>query len=221
MQNEIYLGKPDCGWVNITIGNFDCCASYVTDLPTDILKAGYLSLKEDYPFCLYLNLEANGEVELFSDYNTYIIYKSDKTYFFEYEISKENLIYSLVSSLKNNIHDWAKWDGLEDDEDDNEIMQNETELKALVEKIYSLKNNELLMNIDKIHTTELGIERIKKNLKLNTDDVINYLKNIIFDKECKIYKKGKNYYCETYDIKITINSNNYSIITAHLIENGE
>ena len=102
-----------------------------------------------------------------------------------------------------------------------EFIIKTDELKALVEKIYSLRNNELLINIDKIHTTKLGIERIKKNLKLDTDDVINYLKNIIFDKECKIYKKGKNYYCETYDIKITINSNNYSIITAHLIESGE
>jgi len=31
--------------------------------------------------------------------------------------------------------------------------------------------NELLNNLDKLHTTELGIVRTKKNLLLDTDDV--------------------------------------------------
>ena len=30
----------------------------------------------------------------------------------------------------------------------------------------------LLSNIDKVHTTEMGIDRIKKNLKLNTSEEI-------------------------------------------------
>ena len=75
----------------------------------------------------------------------------------------------------------------------------------------------LLSNIDKIHTTEMGIDRIRKNLKLNTNDVVKYCKNKILNKNCNIYKRGKNYYCEVDNIKITINSYNYSIITAHTI----
>ena len=35
----------------------------------------------------------------------------------------------------------------------------------------------LLSNIDKVHTTEMGIDRIKKNLKLDTNDVVQYCKN--------------------------------------------
>ena len=77
--------------------------------------------------------------------------------------------------------------------------------------------NDLLININKIHTTELGIQRIKKNLKLDRINVINYLKELIQDKECYIYKKGKNWYCEINNIIITINSYSYTIITAHLI----
>ena len=75
----------------------------------------------------------------------------------------------------------------------------------------------LLSNIDKVHTTELGGLRIKKNLKLDTDDVVGYLKNKILDKNCNIYKQGKNWYCEIDNIKITINSYSYTIITAHFI----
>ncbi len=75
----------------------------------------------------------------------------------------------------------------------------------------------LLSNIDKVHTTEMGIDRIKRNLKLETNDVVEYCKNKVIDKNCKIYRQGKNWYCEIDNIKITINSYNYTIITAHII----
>ena len=76
----------------------------------------------------------------------------------------------------------------------------------------------LLDNISKVHTTEMGVDRIKKNLKLNTNDVVKFCKNKILDKNCNIYKQGKNWYCEIDNIKITINSYSYTIITAHLIK---
>lgn len=75
----------------------------------------------------------------------------------------------------------------------------------------------LLSNIEKVHTTEMGIDRIKKNLKLKTNDVVEYCKNKVLDKNCNIYREGKNWYCEMDDIKITINSYSYTIITAHII----
>lgn len=64
----------------------------------------------------------------------------------------------------------------------------------------------LLSNIDKVHTTEMGVGRIKRNLKLDTNDVVEYCKNKILNKDCNIYKQGKNWYCEIDHIKITINS---------------
>ena len=73
---------------------------------------------------------------------------------------------------------------------------------------------DLLTNIDKIHTTELGIKRVKRNLKIDSD-VISFCKKMILNKKCNIYKKGKNWYCEINNIIITINSYSYTIITAH------
>lgn len=75
----------------------------------------------------------------------------------------------------------------------------------------------LLSNINKIHTTEMGFDRIKKNLKIDTNNVVEYCKSKILDKNCNIYKQGKNWYCEIDNIKITINSYSYTIITAHTI----
>ena len=44
----------------------------------------------------------------------------------------------------------------------------------------------LLDNIDKIHTTEMGIDRIKRNLKIDTADVVEYCKNKVLD-NCLLY----------------------------------
>lgn len=76
----------------------------------------------------------------------------------------------------------------------------------------------LLDNIDKIHTTEMGIDRIRKNLKLDTDNVVAFCKNKVLDQNCSIYKQGKNWYCEIDDIKITVNAYSHTIITAHIIK---
>ncbi len=76
----------------------------------------------------------------------------------------------------------------------------------------------LLSHIDEVHTTKMGIDRIKKNLKLDVDNVVKYCKNKVLDQNCNIYKQGKNWYCEIDNIKITINSYSYTIITAHLLK---
>ena len=78
-----------------------------------------------------------------------------------------------------------------------------------------MKNsNDLIKDIDKIHTTELGILRIKRNLELETEDVVNWCKKEI-KKSNKIRKNGKNWYVFGKNNIITINANSYTIITAH------
>lgn len=79
----------------------------------------------------------------------------------------------------------------------------------------------LLSNIGKVHTTEMGTARIKKNLKLDADAVVKWCKNKVLDKRCAIYKQGKNWYCEIDNIKITINAYSYTIITAHIVKEVE
>ena len=48
----------------------------------------------------------------------------------------------------------------------------------------------LLENIDKVHTTIMGVDRIKKNLKIDVEDVVSYLKNKITNEKCNIYLKS-------------------------------
>ena len=75
-------------------------------------------------------------------------------------------------------------------------------------------SNDLLINIDKIHTTELGLIRIKRNLDLNTKDIVNWCKMKIKQSD-NIYKKGKNWYITFDNCILTVNAYSYTIITAH------
>ena len=77
----------------------------------------------------------------------------------------------------------------------------------------------LLENLNKLHTTELGIQRIKRNLSLNSDDVVKWCSDKIQNTDAIIDRSGKNWYINTDGCKITINAGCYTIITAHKIKN--
>lgn len=77
-------------------------------------------------------------------------------------------------------------------------------------------NSEILLsNLERIHTTTLGIERIRRNLSLNVDDVIDWCKAQIQDPKSIIIRKGKNWYIDINNSIITVNAYSYTVITAH------
>lgn len=75
--------------------------------------------------------------------------------------------------------------------------------------------SELVLNLDKLHTTDLGLVRIKKNLSLDVDDVIEWCRKKIQSPNASIIRKRKSCYAEIADFEITINAYGYTIITAH------
>ena len=75
--------------------------------------------------------------------------------------------------------------------------------------------NPLILNIDKLHTSEAGAERIKKNLCLNTNEVVAWCRRQILSPDCFTLRKGKNWYAEINGCRITVNAHSYTIITAH------
>ena len=77
--------------------------------------------------------------------------------------------------------------------------------------------NDLIVNIDKLHTTEMGINRIKRNLRIEEDDVVKYCYDKIVSDMAIIERQGKNWYIIVDNCKITVNAHSYTIITAHKI----
>ena len=75
--------------------------------------------------------------------------------------------------------------------------------------------NRLLSNLDKLHTTEMGAERIKRNLCLDNEDVVEWCRQKIKKQDSQIIRQGKNWYITVEHCKITVNAHSYTIITAH------
>ena len=75
----------------------------------------------------------------------------------------------------------------------------------------------LLENVDKIHTTEMGVGRIQKNLGIS-EDPVDYCISKLKQDNSTVVKEGKNYYVKVDWCRITINSSSFTIITAHKIK---
>jgi len=67
---------------------------------------------------------------------------------------------------------------------------------------------------DKVHTTELGAVRIKRNLGLTDEDPVAWCKDRIKNAD-NIVRRGKNWCVYADDAVITVNASSFTIITAH------
>lgn len=72
----------------------------------------------------------------------------------------------------------------------------------------------ITQNIDRIHTTPMGADRIRRNINLQDEDPVLWCKNAVEHADL-INRKGKNWYINFKGVVITINASSYTIITAH------
>lgn len=75
----------------------------------------------------------------------------------------------------------------------------------------------LISHLDMLHTTTLGVERIKRNLCLDVNDVVLWCKQKIKNPNSCIIRKAKNWYINADDCEIVVNAYSYTIITAHKV----
>ncbi len=52
------------------------------------------------------------------------------------------------------------------------------------------KNMILLENLDKVHTTEMGVDRIKRNIEVDVEDIVAYCIDKIKQENAVIERKG-------------------------------
>ena len=79
-----------------------------------------------------------------------------------------------------------------------------------------MHRNVLLENVDKIHTTEMGVGRIQRNLGID-DEPVGYCILKLKREDAVVTREGKNYYVVVDGCRITINAGSFTIITAHKI----
>jgi hypothetical protein len=73
-----------------------------------------------------------------------------------------------------------------------------------------------IIPVEKLRTTPMGAERIRRNLGLDCDDVIAWCKSAVQNMpDDSVIRKGKNWYACGDGFVLTINASAVSIITAH------
>ena len=71
---------------------------------------------------------------------------------------------------------------------------------------------------ERIHTTEMGAERIRRNLGLpDHTDAAAWCRAKIQSPGASVERRGKNWYIRIDGCEITVNASSYTIITAHRI----
>lgn len=78
--------------------------------------------------------------------------------------------------------------------------------------------NELIENIESLHTTQMGVGRIRRNLSLDSEEPVAWCRSRILDPNAAIERRGKNWYIRTDGCEITVNAYSLTIITAHRIK---
>lgn len=76
-------------------------------------------------------------------------------------------------------------------------------------------NSALIDNPDKLHTTDPGEQRIRKNIGEDIPDVVEWAKAQIKSPSSEILRVGKNFQVKTENYLITVNASSLTIITAH------
>lgn len=76
---------------------------------------------------------------------------------------------------------------------------------------------DIITNVDMLHTTTMGMMRIRRNLGIDVDNVVEYCRARILSPESAIERRGKNWYILLPDCTITVNASSYTIITAHKV----
>lgn len=75
--------------------------------------------------------------------------------------------------------------------------------------------NGLIENLDRLHTTEAGEQRIRKNIGADVGNVVDWAKSRICSPKAEITRVGKNFQAEADGCRITVNASSFTIITAH------
>lgn len=79
-----------------------------------------------------------------------------------------------------------------------------------------MREPELLANLASLRTTELGALRVRKNLSLTAPDVLSWARQLIANSN-DIFRQGKNWYITAEGIRLTVNAQSLTLITAHRV----
>lgn len=122
------LDKPICGWVNIFIGGCHIRASYLTDVPFDLLD-GFIDCMVNYKtVAIDFDEEGSSGYLVLNGVVAYVFtvredVKAQNNQFYVDDLARE-----LVKDIQDNIDDWARWNTRNEPSDDPRFCGYENEV---------------------------------------------------------------------------------------------
>lgn len=125
---------PKHGWVTLTINDWSDRASYLTDVPQDILEGCIAFLKNPArPVSVSFDAEGWEYILIIDHYNTYVIESKDEEKLYHFERSGIKLIEEIYKDISDNLYDWSLWSF--DSDRDGQREKDEKEIKCLLEML--------------------------------------------------------------------------------------
>jgi hypothetical protein len=128
------LSVPKHGWVDVSVGNWHSRASYLTDLPNELLDALIAKLQSWTPTCVKCDAEGWEFIIVFDSHDVHII--ESKNYY--RLISIEKNIYEVAEEvykdISEHLYEWSLWDY--DVKNKTKRIQNENKLKEKLANLH-------------------------------------------------------------------------------------
>jgi len=127
------IGTPFAGWTKITVGEYSISASYLTDVPFQLLDAFIkVFIHGEEPIAVKFDLEGSYAYLLLNHFDSYLIISRDNVYVTQEIIETKQLAKELLLEIRKDIDEWARWDVCfcedEKEEAKKEILQRKEQL---------------------------------------------------------------------------------------------
>lgn len=144
------FGKPRHGWTSIHIADFDAPASYLTDIPFDVLASIEAYYKLFTPLSIMFNGEEFGEYYIVSNYfSTYIITNEEEHgKLYDLEINTNQLIDEMMEDIEKHFPEWSEWIVIADtvEEFESEVKEREQSLYKRLDEVKKIIHDARLEN---------------------------------------------------------------------------
>lgn len=129
------LGEPDLGWTKVTVGTFEGYASYLTDVPFDVLNGFVDGLSGNRPVAVAFDQEGSDFLLLTFWNATYVILNDEEgeSHLYSFDISWKELAREVVHDMQAHFSGWLDWESSGTIPYDRRFK-----LKSLMERLRSL-----------------------------------------------------------------------------------
>ena len=133
------LNTPNKGWTGVQIGAYEYRASYLTDVPMDLLDM-FLYTASHYAAATYFDGEGFEYELMFSGADVYLIMHDETDYVIHIEDARPvDFIKCALHDIENDIYEWVLWDMDRDPDDKNNEQRDLLRKSEILLRIRDVK----------------------------------------------------------------------------------